>query len=173
MSEPKRRRAPAEDRPSGFRRRSRISLATYLSRSFGYCRSIRHARPTVSPTETGATPHPPEDPCHWADGGETRLDNLVLLCRHHHRLVHEGGYSVQMSEQGIPLFTDPAGCTIPEVGEKSFRGNVFTLRQQNRSAGLDIGPDTPISLWEGEIMDTSMAIEGLLYRESGSEQPKT
>jgi hypothetical protein len=31
---------------------------------------------------------------HWADGGGTRLDNLVLLCRHHHRLLHEGGYYV-------------------------------------------------------------------------------
>ncbi len=31
---------------------------------------------------------------HWADGGQTNLDNLVLLCRHHHRLLHEGGYYV-------------------------------------------------------------------------------
>jgi 5-methylcytosine-specific restriction endonuclease McrA len=27
---------------------------------------------------------------HWADGGETRLDNLVLLCRPHHRMLHKG-----------------------------------------------------------------------------------
>ncbi len=34
---------------------------------------------------------------HWAQGGATSLDNLVLLCRHHHRLVHEGGFSVARS----------------------------------------------------------------------------
>ncbi|MGE0732366.1 MAG: HNH endonuclease signature motif containing protein, partial [Acidimicrobiia bacterium] len=31
---------------------------------------------------------------HWADGGPTNLDNLLLLCRHHHRTVHEGGWTV-------------------------------------------------------------------------------
>jgi hypothetical protein len=51
---------------------------------------------------------------HWADGGETKLSNLVLLCRHHHRLVHEGGFSVQMNE-GRPVFHDPRGQQIPEV----------------------------------------------------------
>ncbi len=35
---------------------------------------------------------------HWAKGGETRLDNLVHLCRHHHRLVHEGGFGVRVVE---------------------------------------------------------------------------
>jgi hypothetical protein len=29
---------------------------------------------------------------HWSDGGATRLDNLVRLCRRHHRAVHEGGF---------------------------------------------------------------------------------
>jgi len=108
---------------------------------------------------------------HWADGGETKLDNLTLLCRHHHRLVHEGGFSVRMTDQRTPQFTDPAGHTIPEVGEKSFRGNVFTLRRQNRNAGLDITPETTIPLWEGEKMDNSMAIEALLSREAESTHP--
>lgn len=46
---------------------------------------------------------------HWAWGGETSLDNLVLLCRHHHRLVHEGGWQVQWAGRGRPIFLDPRG----------------------------------------------------------------
>jgi hypothetical protein len=48
---------------------------------------------------------------HWADGGETKLDNLVLLCRHHHRLLHEEGWSMQWWGQGRPVFFDPRGGT--------------------------------------------------------------
>ena len=55
---------------------------------------------------------------HWADGGETRLDNLVTLCRHHHRAVHEGGFSVQMKVQRstpIPRSQRPESCqTLPK-----------------------------------------------------------
>lgn len=46
---------------------------------------------------------------HWADGGETKLDNLVLLCAHHHRLVHEKGWKVRWWPQGRPAFIDPRG----------------------------------------------------------------
>jgi hypothetical protein len=46
---------------------------------------------------------------HWAHGGETKLDNLLLLCRHHHRLVHEGEWSVRWQSRGNPLFIDPRG----------------------------------------------------------------
>ena len=43
----------------------------------------------------------------WADGGETRLDNLVQLCRHHHRLLHEGGFQCGKDEQGNLQLRDP------------------------------------------------------------------
>jgi Domain of unknown function (DUF222)/HNH endonuclease len=37
---------------------------------------------------------------HWADGGETVMDNLVLLCRRHHRKVHEEGWHLGMTADG-------------------------------------------------------------------------
>ena len=35
---------------------------------------------------------------HWADGGETRLSNLILACRFHHRALHEEGFRVVATE---------------------------------------------------------------------------
>ena len=48
---------------------------------------------------------------HWADGGETSLANCLLLCRHHHRLVHEDGWRVEWWGDGRPVFFDPRGGT--------------------------------------------------------------
>ncbi|MCZ6642259.1 MAG: HNH endonuclease signature motif containing protein, partial [Gammaproteobacteria bacterium] len=45
---------------------------------------------------------------HWADGGETKLDNLILICRHHHRLVHEFGYRILKTDTGFE-FVKPEG----------------------------------------------------------------
>jgi len=43
---------------------------------------------------------------HWSDGGATRLDNLVRLCRRHHRAVHEGGFRVETGLGGAIEFGD-------------------------------------------------------------------
>jgi hypothetical protein len=50
---------------------------------------------------------------HWLNGGETSLQNLTLLCRRHHLLVHEGGFSLQIDERGAIQFQDHLGRAIP------------------------------------------------------------
>ncbi|MEV6621637.1 DUF222 domain-containing protein [Amycolatopsis sp. NPDC051106] len=44
---------------------------------------------------------------HWADGGPTELGNLVLLCAHHHRLLHRSGWQVRIAADGLPEFLPP------------------------------------------------------------------
>lgn len=52
---------------------------------------------------------------HWAHGGTTSLANLVLLCRFHHRLVHEGGFGVEAVGEGF-RFLRPDGTVLPDRG---------------------------------------------------------
>jgi hypothetical protein len=59
---------------------------------------------------------------HWADGGETNLENLVLLCRAHHRLLHEGGFKLLKSAGNRFQFINPQGREIPETSNSRFRG---------------------------------------------------
>ncbi len=126
---------------------------------------------------------------HWADGGETRLDNLVTLCSQHHRQVHEGGYGVRVRDGEIQ-FTRPDGRVLPMAGrtgqahgshEECFRGNTCAgsgntcekpgsasatdgaqrLAAFNASHGLKIDPHTGRCGWTGERMDYNIAIDGL------------
>ncbi|WP_435204348.1 DUF222 domain-containing protein [Micromonospora sp. bgisy143] len=45
---------------------------------------------------------------HWADGGTTALGNAVLLCGHHHRVLHQGDWVVRIAPDGQPEFLPPA-----------------------------------------------------------------
>jgi hypothetical protein len=53
---------------------------------------------------------------HWADGGATSLENLTLLCAHHHRLLHEGGFKLRRDAQRRLYFQRPDGRVIPRFG---------------------------------------------------------
>jgi len=79
---------------------------------------------------------------HWADGGETSLDNCVLLCRHHHRLVHEGGWTLEWWGPGRAVFRSPKGGVHfdPEREEASWRRERDKRRerdQRRRADGAD------------------------------------
>jgi hypothetical protein len=51
---------------------------------------------------------------HWAHGGRTDPGNLILLCRFHHRLVHEGGFTIQRL-RGTATFIRPDGHPVPDI----------------------------------------------------------
>ncbi len=70
---------------------------------------------------------------HWADGGRTDLTNLVMVCGFHHRLVHEGGWRVAITDGavvwsdplGVPATVEPLGGSadklVSEIGERLMR----------------------------------------------------
>lgn len=67
----------------------------------------------------------------WALGGRTDLDNLVLLCRRHHRLVHEGGFAVERTAAGALVFRNPRGERLdnsPKLPPGSPRALPFSER---------------------------------------------
>jgi hypothetical protein len=53
---------------------------------------------------------------HWSNGGETSLDNLMLLCQAHHKLCHEGGFTIGKDYQDRWFFRRPDGRAVPPSG---------------------------------------------------------
>lgn len=53
---------------------------------------------------------------HWADHGESTLENTTLLCGYHHRLLHEGGFRIHKDRDGVLRFERPDGRVIPRGG---------------------------------------------------------
>ena len=97
---------------------------------------------------------------HWADGGETSTQNLVLLCGHHHRLIHEGGFKVIRRDDGKLLFFTPNDVWIPEVVAQTIPDtDVDTIV---RGIGVDVSAGTLLPKWHGERMDMGMAVDGLI-----------
>ncbi|MCP4471923.1 MAG: DUF222 domain-containing protein [Gammaproteobacteria bacterium] len=109
---------------------------------------------------------------HWANGGETSLDNLALLCRRHHRLVHEGGFGVERTADGALRFTRPAGRVIAEHPRLPANGDIDGLRGSiSREGGQPIDAADWI-IPEGTL-DLDLAISGLMrFEERGRGWPR-
>jgi hypothetical protein len=89
---------------------------------------------------------------HWIDGGGTKLDNLVLLCRHHHRLLHEEGFRLEMNPWpgGRMVFYDRRGLPVPERAPAMEAGPraAEALVRENARRGVRPRWDTASCRWE-------------------------
>jgi hypothetical protein len=100
---------------------------------------------------------------HWAQGGPTTLSNLALLCRRHHRAVHEEDYRVARGPDGALRFHRPDGRLLPDVPRAAPvpADPVGTLRACSEAHGLRLTGRTACPSWLGERLDVGWAIDVL------------
>ncbi|MBL4797915.1 MAG: HNH endonuclease [Oleispira sp.] len=132
---------------------------------------------------------------HWADGGETKLDNLVTLCRYHHRELHRGAFFLSVNpisskEQGggkavhfrerlcfstvDRYFNSPINRTedfVIAANPAEFTCACCGFAELEKRLEEDVSEvitaTTAVTKWSGESMDLSMVIAGLLWSEGG------
>jgi hypothetical protein len=123
---------------------------------------------------------------HWADGSETKLDNLVTLCRYHHRELHKGSFflSVKPETPSKRFVERLCFSKIDRYFDALFNRTddyviaanpaKFTCACCDSSGSSDLGKTLPrliynsidaktaVTKWAGEGMDLGMAVDGLL-----------
>ena len=104
---------------------------------------------------------------HWADGGPTDLSNLVLLCSHHHRAVHEQGFKASRNQEGELVFISPGGAVLPpspltRPGDGEPLGHQALARAHQRAElGISAASGGPLE-FSGYPFDLGDAVSLLL-----------
>ena len=93
---------------------------------------------------------------------------VVLLCRRHHRVVHEEGFRITLDAQGEVRFVRPDGHLLPAAPPAPAWSGLplapVTARLEQEE--IAIGPNTATPAWRGERLDVGWAV-GVLWRPSG------
>lgn len=102
---------------------------------------------------------------HWLDGGETRLDNLVLLCWTHHALLHREGFRAENID-GKVHFYEPSGREIPmEPQPPPYRGDpTQDIAAAQGEAGVHIDARTALPEWDGTRRDIPGGVDAVVRR---------
>jgi hypothetical protein len=109
---------------------------------------------------------------HWVHGGETKLENLILLCRRHHRMLHDQQFVIASPQPGKFVFLRPDGQQIPPVA--TLPRPHGTLEERHASIGVapvGLAPD-----WYGDRLDLDYAVSVLAIeheRRRGYRHPVT
>jgi hypothetical protein len=108
---------------------------------------------------------------HWANGGATKLSNLVLLCRFHHRAVHEGGLRIERCDDGAWRFfrSTGEGIDVHMPGQGMPLTQWSVVPSQNSSNGIQVDARTGASNWRGEKFDCSIAVDAMLFRQRAAQ----
>jgi Domain of unknown function (DUF222)/HNH endonuclease len=109
---------------------------------------------------------------HWIHGGETKLENLILLCRRHHRMLHDEQFVIASPQPGKFIFLRPDGQQIPLAPTPPRPHG--TLEERHASTGvapIGLAPD-----WYGDRLDLHYAVSVLAIeheRRRGYRHPVT
>jgi Domain of unknown function (DUF222)/HNH endonuclease len=98
---------------------------------------------------------------HWADGGETKIDNLALLCSSHHSYVHERGYHIIKSEAGELRFLDPHGHPVLAVPPRPTPPDLGWPAIRAAHADQALTAETGRCRWRGGRVDHHAAVAAL------------
>jgi hypothetical protein len=103
----------------------------------------------------------------WAEGGATSLANTLLLCRRHHRAVHEEGFSMELTPDGRVRFYRPDGRPLQEAPALPVSAGepVTALATRLASQGVAVEGGAPLPDWWGGPVDYGWEIDWLRWRD--------
>jgi Domain of unknown function (DUF222)/HNH endonuclease len=103
----------------------------------------------------------------WAGGGSTSLANTLLLCRRHHRAVHEEGFSMELTPDGEARFYRPDGRPLQEAPALPVSAGepVTALVARLASHGVAVDAGATLPDWWGGPVDYGWEIDWLRWRD--------
>ncbi|MFN0025772.1 MAG: DUF222 domain-containing protein [Acidimicrobiales bacterium] len=103
---------------------------------------------------------------HWIHGGPTTLNNLITLCRHHHRSVHEGHWTITHCDQGL-RFTSQRGWSLQPLTPQINDHDPDPDLDLDLDLDLHIGPTAIVPNWFGDPIDvgyiTAVMLQGAAF----------
>jgi hypothetical protein len=101
---------------------------------------------------------------HWADGGLTRLGNLITLCSTHHRLVHDRGIRIELGDGTAPRFLNSRGREIPAIPPRPWliHPGMPSIRAANANTDLSINAETNRPKWDGNPVQYDWCVRALV-----------
>ena len=102
----------------------------------------------------------------WAEGGPTKLSNLVLVCPGHHRLIHERELGVELRDAKIVFIELRRGRELSATPPRVATGHELEeLERFIQAAGVELGPHTNEPRWDGTAMNLAESLDWLLLAE--------